>query len=178
MVLIATGDGVFAETIARTLDQWGVRHLRFGEERELELGRGEADVALQDIRGLADETQGRVRAIRQRYPEVEVILLNKPGNVAASIAGMKAGAADELIVPFETDALQTSVSEAWQRVRAVRKQMKKKTLLTRFSEAMMAATFAQAGDFDGALDLLDSSGSRPSGKAAAKKKDDGSQPAS
>ncbi len=153
--MIGTNDARFAEKIGKTIDQWGFRHLLLGSEAESELRDEEGDVALLDIRDLAEDTFAQVRAISERYPGIELVLINKPDNVAASIAGMKAGAADEIMVPVDTGVLQTIVNEACSRRQAGRRQKQKKPLLTRFSEVMMAATFAQAGDFEGALDLLD-----------------------
>ncbi len=176
VVLIESTDSVFAEKIASTLDQWGFRHLQLGDDNEFDLPEDEGDVVLLDIRDLADDAFGQVYSIRQQHAGVEVVLINKPDNVVASIAGMKAGAFDEIIVPFDTGTLQTIITDACARVRAARAKKTKKPLLTRFSEAMMAATFAQAGDFEGALDLLDKPAPRRTDKSAAKtkKKDGGS----
>lgn len=154
-VLIDSNDSVFAEKIAKTLDQWGFRHLQLGTDSEPELNATEGDVVLLDIRNLTDDAFGQVYSTRQQYAGVEVVLINRPDNVVASIAGMKAGAVDEVIVPFDTGALKRIINEVVARVHAARAKKVKKPLLTRFSEAMMAATFAQAGDYEGALDMLD-----------------------
>ena len=172
LVLIETDDSIFAEHIGRTISQWGIRHLLLGSDPEIELQSGEGDVALLDIRELGDDTFAQVGALREKYPGVEVVLINRPENVVASIAGMKAGAVDEIIVPVDTGALRTIVTEVCERRLIARQQKNKKPLLTRFSEAMMAATFAQAGDFEGALDLLGSPGAQRNKKVATKKNDD------
>lgn len=156
IVIIDSNDDVFAEKIAKILDQWGIRHLHLWVDSEFELPEDEGGVVLLDIRELIDDAFDQVYYARQQYAGIEVILINKPDNVTASIAGMKAGAVDEIIVPFDTDALKTIISEAFERGQATRAKKIKKSLSTRFSETMMAATFAQAGDFEGALDLLDS----------------------
>lgn len=160
VVCIKTHDIDFAAKVGVLLGQWGYATLVVGGEGGDEENGVEVDVALLDIRGMSDDAYGQLTAIRQRYPGVEVVLVNKPDNVAASIAGMRAGAGDELILPFDTAALEKAVDEACKRRRAARDKATRKPLLTRFSEAMMAATFAQAGDFDGALELMDSP-SRP-----------------
>lgn len=129
---------------------------------------------LLDIRDLADDAFGQVYSTRQQYPGVEVVLINRPDNVVASIAGMKAGAVDEVIVPFDTGALKAIICEVFGRVHAVSAKKVKKPLLVRFSEAMMAATFAQAGDYDGALDMLDQPQSERTEKTASEKKNSGS----
>ena len=173
-ILIDSNDSVFAEKIAKTLDQWGFRHRQIGDASGSEPPEGEGNVVLLDVRDLTDDAFGQVYGIRQHHQGSEVILINRPDNVAASIAGMKAGAVDEIIAPFDTDALQAIICEVCNRVQATRAKKGKKPFLTRFSEAMMAATFAQAGDFDGALDMLDRTTPRQTEKPASKKKTSGS----
>lgn len=173
VVLIDSNDSVFAEKIAKTLNHWGFRHLQIGAAPGPGPSEGEADVVLLDIRDLADDAFGQVYGTRQQYQGTEVVLINKPDNVVASIAGMKAGAVDEVIVPFDTDALKTIICEVCKRTQAARAKKDKKPLLTRFSEAMMAATFAQAGDFNGALDMLDRPAPQRTDNPASKKKNSG-----
>lgn len=127
-------------------------------------------MALIDIRDLTDDAYGLVYSIRQQHVGIEVVLINKPDNVAASIAGMKAGASDEVIVPFDIDTLKAIINDASIRAQADRTKKRGRTLLSRFSEAMMAATFAQAGDFDGAMNMLgDPDLQLPTEKASKKK---------
>lgn len=173
LVLIETRDLLFAEKIGKTLGQWGVNLHHLGSDLGDEPGRGEGDVALLDIRDLADEVFSQVYALRTRFPGVEVVLINRPDNVVASIAGMKAGAVDEVIVPFDTGLLQGIITAACGRREAARVKQKKKPLMTRFSEAMMAATFAQAGDFEGALDLIEGPGPPSTENPASTKKSGG-----
>ena len=155
VVVIASNDAVFAGKIVKTIGQWGFRHLLL-DDSGFDQPEYEGEVVLLDIRDMADDAFGQVYSIKQQSVGIEVVLINKPDNVVASIAGMKAGAIDEIIVPFDTGALKEIITEVSKRVRAARAQKVKKPLLARFSEAMMAATFAQAGDFEGALDMLDS----------------------
>lgn len=170
VVLLASPDALFAEKITKALDHWGFRHLQRGVDREVQLVGEEVDVALLDIRGLADEAYGQVHATKQQCVGMEVVLINRPDNVVASIAGMKAGAVDEIIVPFDTDALKEIIMVAAARAQEARAKRGKRPLLARFSEAMMAATFAQAGDFAGALDMLDSPALPPAGRPGPSQK--------
>ena len=173
-MLIESNDLVFANNIGKTIALWGFHPRQRGVGPELEPQNDECDVALLDIRDLTDDAFGQVYSVKQQYAGIEVVLINKPDNIAASIAGMKAGAIDEIMVPFDTGVLHTIITDAFERVQAARAKTIKKPLLTRFSEAMMAATFAQAGDFEGALDMLDSPPSRRTDKSAAKKTTSGS----
>jgi DNA-binding NtrC family response regulator len=170
VVLIASADLVFRETIAKILEQWGFACLPLGDDSELDHQEAEGgEVVLVDIREVSHDAFGQVYAIRQQYPAGEVVLINRADNVAASIAGMKAGAVDEVIVPVDTGALRSVITEACARLQALTGRKVKKPLLARLSEAMMAATFAQAGDFAGALDMLDRP-SPPQNDQSTKKK--------
>jgi len=147
--LIVSNDAGFAETMLARLQDWGLTVA-------LSKGQGSpppgAEIVLLDIRQTSNEGAHPLLAIKEKMPEAEVILINRPDNIPLSIAGMQAGAADELIAPFDTETLKNAISQA---MRRRKKRQGKKTLLQRFGEAMTAATFAQAGEFDTALSLLD-----------------------
>ncbi|MFA7348079.1 MAG: hypothetical protein WCZ86_09990 [Desulfurivibrionaceae bacterium] len=148
--LIVSGDASFAETMQGLLQGWGMTVALSGESACLP-GLG-TEIVLLDIRQASNEGLHPLLAIREKMPEAEVILINRPDNIPLSIAGMQAGATDELIAPFDTNSLKNSISAALGRRK---KRQGKKSLFRRFGDAMAAATFAQAGEFDTALSLLD-----------------------
>lgn len=156
---IVSSDAGFAETMQGLLQGWGITVALSGESPPLPpLG---TEIVLLDIRQAGSEALHPLLAIRENIPEVEVILINRPDNIPLSIAGMQAGAADELIAPFDTSVLKKSISAALGRRK---KRQGKKSLFSRFGDAMAAVTFAQAGEFDTALSLLegDAEAQRPS----------------
>jgi len=162
--LIVSGDASFAETMETVLRQWGlvVVHQQDAAEQD---GEGIA-VALIDIRLQADERLDFLASLKGRHPRIEAILINRADNIPPSIAGMRAGAADELITPFDTDTLKNKIFAALSRQR----QKNKRSLLKRFGDAMAAATFAQAGEFDTAVAMLETPPEeRPDGKQKRKK---------
>jgi len=67
------------------------------------------------------------------------------------MAGMQAGAADEITVPIDTDTLRATIAS----VCSTRKTKRKRSIFKMFGDAMAAVAFAQAGEFDTAVDLLD-----------------------
>lgn len=148
--LIVSGDASFAETMQGLLQGWGMTVALSGESAPLP-GLG-TEIVLLDIRMASSEGAHPLLAIREKMPEAEVILINRPDNIPLSIAGMQAGATDELIAPFDTNSLKNSISAALGRRK---KRQGKKSLFRRFGDAMAAATFAQAGEFGTALSLLD-----------------------
>jgi len=148
-VQIVSDDAGFAETIGGLIRAWG-REVRLAGH--LDPPAGEVEIVLLDIRQGAEQALSSLAFIRARQPETEVILINRPDNIGPSIAGMQAGAADELIVPFDTGSLKGKIAEADRRRK---KSRDKRSFLRRFGDAMAAATFAQAGEFDTAMDLLE-----------------------
>lgn len=155
VVYLGTTDEVFAESLGRTLRQWDMTVLRHEEAEPLSaIKAGGADLVLLDIRRQLDEAMLLLGRIRSELPDVDVIVINRPDNVRASLAGMQAGAADEIIAPCDTGLLRRKITEAGERRRARLKKKKKRSVLGMFSEAMAAATFAQAGEFETAVDFL------------------------
>ena len=149
--LIVSSDAGFAETMQARLQEWDLTvALSGGPAHPLPLG---AEIVLLDIRQDNNEMLNLLLSIRERMPAAEVILINRPDNIPQTIAGMQAGAADELIAPFDTSTLKNTISAALGRWK---KRQGKKSLFQRFGDAMAAATFAQAGEFDTALSMLDS----------------------
>ncbi len=111
------------------------------------------DVVLLDVRRREDPLLAWLAALKRARPGVEVILLTVPGQVAISIAAMRAGASSELSAPFDLATLRAAVAAALRR-RGKRLAARRPSLLERFQRAMTAATFAQAGEFDTARALL------------------------
>lgn len=152
--LIVSNDAGFAKTMQTLLQGWGMT-VALSEESAPQPG---TEIVLLDIRQTGNEGPHPLLAIREKMPAAEIILINRPDNIPLSIAGMQAGAADELIAPFDTSTLKNSISAALARWK---KRQGKKTLFQRFGDAMAAATFAQAGEFDTAIAMLDSEEEAP-----------------
>jgi DNA-binding response OmpR family regulator len=147
--LIVTSDMSFAQPMQAILQRWGMA-VSLANKYE-ELPAGGVDVVLLDIRQQEGIWFPLLSIIRRQIIEAEVILMNRPGNVLASILGMQAGANDEIISPFDTGILKDKISAVVQR-RDKRKT--KKSLSKRFEDTMTAITFAQAGEYEIAVDVL------------------------
>ena len=155
VVYLETADVVFAESLCRILRQWDMKVLCQEEEEPLSILRsGRVDLVLLDIRQQLEEALLLLNSIRRELPDMDVIVINRPDNVRASLAGMQAGAVDEIIAPCDTGLLRRKITESWERRQARLKKKKKRSVLGMFSEAMAAATFAQAGEFETAVEFL------------------------
>lgn len=163
--LIVSSDPSFAATMRDILRPWGLgaSHLPAPTIQDV---KGMA-VVLIDIRQQAEERVAFLAGVKERWPGVEAILINRADNIQPAIAGMRAGAADEIIAPFDTETLKSKILALLARQGG----QKKRTLLQRFGDAMAAATFAQAGDFDTAIAMLDDPAEeRPPGRKKEKKR--------
>lgn len=169
-IRIVSPDPGFAGSIGRRLESWG---LSVAIESDLDrvtpsLVRDEGlDVVLLHVRSHDDRVVRWLSAMKETAPTVEVVLLNASGDVRFSIEAMRAGAASELSSPLDTAALRTAVGDALRR-RNKRPPRRRPSLLERFERAMSAATFAQAGEFDAARDLLEGDGSQPGRRGGGK----------
>jgi DNA-binding NtrC family response regulator len=155
-VRIVSPDSDFAEAVGRRLHGWGLSVAVESDFRRVAPpaeGDEQDDLVLLDVRRCDDGLLGWLSALKQALPALEVVLLNLPGQVAISIAAMRAGASSELSAPFDLAALRRVVSDALRR-RRKRLEGARPSLLERFHRAMAAATFAQAGEFDTARELL------------------------
>jgi DNA-binding response OmpR family regulator len=91
------------------------------------------------------------------------------------MAGMRAGASDELTVPFDMEALRRKMAEAFRRSRARKARKHRHPLVTAFEDAMSAAAFAESGEFETAREMLSSSDpAGNSGSAECEKQEESS----
>jgi len=78
------------------------------------LARGHVDVVIQDMNFTADTTSGEegvalFRAIRERHPDLPVILLTAWTHLETAVELVKAGAADYLAKPWDDNKLLATV---------------------------------------------------------------------
>lgn len=81
-----------------------------------------------------------LRRIRSAYPNVQVIMLTGHGSDKDEKEARKLGAFEYLQKPVEIETLMKKIKKAYKQ---------------KFESSMMAATFAEAGEFDTAKDILD-----------------------
>lgn len=157
-ILIVMQDVLFGQVLRHKLSQFRVKvFMTETPVQALEiLARRKMDVALLDVRGNNLAAVHFLKELQKNRNEVETILISSIDDVATSIECMREGAADEITIPFDIESLQVKIKEALKRSRLRQKKKKRAfAFFNTFENAMVAATFAQVGEFDSARTMLD-----------------------
>lgn len=116
----------------------------------------EHDVAIIDL--IMPDTDGitamhRIKIIR---PLMECIVLSGQGTLRLAVEAMKQGAFEFLEKPCELKLVTRTIDEAFERKQKQDKRirMAAKKVYLKLEQAMVGATFAQAGQFDTAKEVL------------------------
>jgi DNA-binding response OmpR family regulator len=99
------------------------------------------DVVVLDLKMPGMDGMEVLRRIRKAYPKVQVIMLTGHGSEKDEEEARKLGAFEYLQKPVEIDTLMKKVKKAYK---------------SKFESSMMAATFAEAGEFETAKEIRDS----------------------
>jgi len=121
-----------------------------------EVQEQEYDVAIIDL--IMPETDGitamhRIKIIR---PLMECIVLSGQGTLRMAVESMKQGAFDFLEKPCEQKVVTQIIDEAYARKHAQDNRIRKAAnkVYSKLEKAMVGATFAEAGEFDTAKEIL------------------------
>lgn len=109
-------------------------------ETALEMVKDEApDVMVLDLRMPGIDGVEVLRKVKKAHPQVQVIILTGHGSEQDQEVCMQLGAYEYHKKPVDIDRLVTSIKGAYRQ---------------KMEDAMVAATFAQAGDFDDANQVI------------------------
>lgn len=165
-VQIVSPDQPFAELLRGKLQGWGLTATTGDEYPQSAVqaaAAGEVDVVLLDVRQQATAMLSRFAAAMRGMTGLEVVLINTPEGINASMEGMRAGASDEVTTPLDAATLHEKIMAAVHRRQKAKKaaSRKKRSLWGMLEQTMTAATFAQAGEFDTAREFLNDSAAKP-----------------
>ena len=154
--MIVEADPAFRHNLAQRLTTDERRIFLADRPSEVQkiVRRQKIDVVVLSLNALRREGLAILKNIRKVRPLIEVIIINTADQIALSIEGMHLGAFDDFIVPLDIDALSNRIHEAF--LQKCRKQPPRKSLLRRYQDAMISATFAEAGEPDTARAYLQS----------------------
>lgn len=142
-ILLVDDEEEFVKALSERL---GLRDLTsetaFSGEEALRFVDGAApDIMVLDLKMPGTSGLEVLRLVRKRYPTVQVIVLTGHGNDLDEAEARALGVFDYLRKPVDIEALVA-------RIRAAHEESRKGASLT-------AATFAEAGDLDGARKVLE-----------------------
>ena len=139
------------------------------DDVEALLRKERIDVALIGLEGLGEKGLPFVKAVKRIRPLTEVILLNSPDKLHLSIAGMKMGAFDDILMPFDLEALLERIRRALDKKRKNEQQSKLRAIFQRCEDIMVMVSFAEAGESDLGRKILDKTEAKP--KKGKKRRD-------
>jgi DNA-binding NtrC family response regulator len=118
-VLLVDDEAEFLETLVKRMKKRGLKvtGVNSGEEALKHLV-GEAagvDVVVLDVKMPGLDGIETLKAIKNRHPLVEVIMLTGHANVEVAIEGMEQGAFDYLMKPMNIDELLYKIQDAHQK---------------------------------------------------------------
>ena len=156
-VLIIETDQAFRQSLAQWISGSGFKGslASDGPEGEEIAREEEFDVVIIGLLGLGREGLGVLRMIKELRPLTEVILIAGHEQLPLSIEGMKLGAFDDLRAPIDMDELLSRVHDAC-RKRKRNLRTGKRSIRKRLQDLFVAATYAEAGEFDAAREVLES----------------------
>ncbi len=122
-VLFVDDDETFRRVLEREIREFGyvVDACGSGEEALERLAHAPADVALLDLRLPGMDGLHLLRAIKERDPDLPVLLLTGHGSLPEAVEAMRAGAHDFLSKPIALGALEQALERAAEH-RALRRE--------------------------------------------------------
>jgi DNA-binding response OmpR family regulator len=140
-ILLVDDEKEFVETLA---DRIELRDHKAdvalnGEQALKKLDDQIPDVVVLDLKMPGIDGMEVLRRIRKAYPKVQVIMLTGHGSEKHEEEARKLGAFEYLQKPVDIETLMKKVKLAYK---------------SKFERSMVAATFAEAGEFDTAKEIL------------------------
>ncbi|UCG22170.1 MAG: response regulator, partial [Deltaproteobacteria bacterium] len=111
-----------------------------GEEALSYVEDQEPDVMVLDLKMPGIDGMEVLRQVRKAYPKIQVIILTGHGTEKDEEEAKRLGAFDYLEKPVNLDVLVKKMKAAYRR---------------KMEDTMVAATFAEAGDFESAKKIMD-----------------------
>ncbi|HDQ39648.1 MAG TPA: response regulator [Desulfonatronum sp.] len=113
-LLVIETDQLFRDNLVHHLRQRGFFVFTGEDSQEISkiLGKEAITVALLGLGGMRREGLAVLRQIRDQSPATEVILMTTPDSIQHSIEGMRLGAFDDVLVPFDIDLLCSKIKQA------------------------------------------------------------------
>ena len=141
-VLLVDDEEEFVKALAERLKMRDLRSdtVFDGEEALSYVEDQEPDVMVLDLKMPGIDGMEVLRQVRKAYPKIQVIILTGHGTERDEEEAKRLGAFDYLEKPVNLDVLVKKMKAAYRR---------------KMEDTMVAATFAEAGDFESAKKIMD-----------------------
>jgi DNA-binding response OmpR family regulator len=141
-VLLVDDEEEFVKALAERLKMRDLRSdtVLDGEEALSYVEGQEPDVMVLDLKMPGINGMDVLRQVRKAYPNIQVIILTGHGTEKDEEEAKRLGAFDYLEKPVNLDVLVKKMKAAYRR---------------KMEDTMVAATFAEAGDFESAKKIMD-----------------------
>jgi DNA-binding response OmpR family regulator len=141
-VLLVDDEEEFVKALAERLKMRDLRSdtVLDGEEALSYVEGQEPDVMVLDLKMPGIDGMEVLRQVRKAYPNIQVIILTGHGSEKHEEEAKRLGAFDYLEKPVNLDVLVKKMKAAYRR---------------KMEDTMVAATFAEAGDFESAKKIMD-----------------------
>jgi DNA-binding response OmpR family regulator len=141
-VLLVDDEEEFVQALAERLKMRDLRSdtVFDGEEALSFVEDQEPDVMVLDLKMPGIDGMEVLRQVRKVYPNIQVIILTGHGTEKHEEEAKRLGAFDYLEKPVNLDVLVKKMKAAYRR---------------KLEDTMVAATFAEAGDFESAKKIMD-----------------------
>ena len=141
-VLLVDDEEEFVKALAERLKMRDLRSdtVLDGEEALSFVEDQEPDVMVLDLKMPGIDGMEVLRQVRRAYPKIQVIILTGHGTERHEEEAKRLGAFDYLEKPVNLDVLVKKMKAAYRR---------------KLEDTMVAATFAEAGDFESAKEIMD-----------------------
>jgi DNA-binding response OmpR family regulator len=141
-VLLVDDEEEFVKALAERLKMRDLRSdtVLDGEEALSFVEDQEPDVMVLDLKMPGIDGMEVLRQVRRAYPKIQVIILTGHGTEKDEEEAKRLGAFEYLEKPVNLDVLVKKMKAAYRR---------------KMEDTMVAATFAEAGDFESAKKIMD-----------------------
>ena len=141
-LLLVDDEEEFVKALAERLKMRDLRSdtVLDGEEALSFVEDQEPDVMVLDLKMPGIDGMEVLRQVRKAYPKIQVIILTGHGTEKHEEEAKRLGAFDYLEKPVNLDVLVKKMKAAYRR---------------KLEDTMVAATFAEAGDFESAKEIMD-----------------------
>ena len=141
-VLLVDDEEEFVQALAERLKMRDLRSdtVLDGEEALSYVEDQEPDVMVLDLKMPGIDGMEVLRQVRKAYPKIQVIILTGHGTEKDEEEAKRLGAFEYLEKPVNLDVLVKKMKAAYRR---------------KMEDTMVAATFAEAGDFESAKKIMD-----------------------